>query len=260
MGSMIDLSKKARITLEKKKVLGEKVRVGLVLDISASMTSLFNNGTVQNLVERILALGMNMDDNGEIDLYLFGKNAYSVGTVKESDIEGYVKRVIQKNYPLEGYTNYAPPIRLVLNDFTDSEPAFAVDKESSRTLTKNSIFKKLFGGKNKEEVITSVNVTKEPSIVFFVTDGEIPLEYESETEKLIVSSSDKPIFWQFVGIGNSKFRFLDKLDNMEGRTIDNANFFKANDIQLISDEELYDRILTEFPDWLTLAREKGISN
>jgi hypothetical protein len=71
-------------------------------------------------------------------------------------------------------------------------------------------------------------------------------------------ASKQGIFWQFVGIGKEKFNFLQKLDDLTERFIDNADFFKLNDFNSISDEELYDRILTEFPTWLKEAREKGI--
>jgi hypothetical protein len=247
---MIDLSKKAKISLEKKGVFGEKVNVALVLDISASMTNLFNKGTVQQLVERLLALGMNMDDNKAIDLYLFGVNAHSLGTVTESDIEGFVKNKVSAKYRLEGGTRYAPPMNLIINDFLGTGGKVA-KKESS-------MFGGLFGKKKEKEEISSTVGSTDTTIVFFVTDGDN--SDKSETEQLIKKVSDKPVFWQFIGLGNASFGFLKSLDDMPGRVIDNANFFQANDISKITDEQLYDRILTEFPVWLKEAREKGIAS
>jgi len=61
-----------------------------------------------------------------------------------------------------------------------------------------------------------------------------------------------------VGMGSTHFSFLQELDDMDGRYIDNANFFKINDLDKISDEELYERILAEFPSWLKEAKSKGI--
>lgn len=37
---------------------------------------------------------------------------------------------------------------------------------------------------------------------------------------------------------------------MEGRYIDNANFFSINDINTMSDDEIYAKLLEEFPTWL----------
>jgi hypothetical protein len=45
---------------------------------------------------------------------------------------------------------------------------------------------------------------------------------------------------------------------MDGRYIDNANFFHIKDIETISDNELYDLLLNEFPDWLKEAKEKNV--
>lgn len=73
-----------------------------------------------------------------------------------------------------------------------------------------------------------------------------------------LASSDKPVFWQFVGIGNGNFDFLNKLDTLEGRVIDNTNFLHIEEIDRISDDELYDALLAEFPFWLKEAKEKGI--
>lgn len=51
---------------------------------------------------------------------------------------------------------------------------------------------------------------------------------------------------------------LKRLDTMEGRVVDNANFIHLNDLATVSDEELYDRLLNEFPSWLQAARDKRI--
>lgn len=63
---------------------------------------------------------------------------------------------------------------------------------------------------------------------------------------------------EVVGIGDSNFEVLEKLDTMEGRFIDNANFFHIKEIEKVSDEELYNNLLNEFPAWLTEAKTKGI--
>ena len=56
----------------------------------------------------------------------------------------------------------------------------------------------------------------------------------------------------------SEFRFLEALDNLPGRFVDNANFFSVEDPQAISDEQLYELLMTEYPGWLKLVKEKGM--
>lgn len=74
----------------------------------------------------------------------------------------------------------------------------------------------------------------------------------------IKEASNKPLFWQFVGIGNSSFGFLEKLDDMDGRTVDNADFLKISNLTKLNDEDLYKALLGEFPDWLKAAKSKNI--
>ena len=104
----------------------------------------------------------------------------------------------------------------------------------------------------------------------FVTDGttsDKPL-----TERQLRWSSREPIFWQFMGIGKGKksknkrlanvadsdFPFLEKLDELDGRLIDNADFFAVASLDEHSDAELYDLLMTEYPAWVRQAQQHGL--
>jgi hypothetical protein len=192
-------------------------RVCLVLDISASMTGLFDSGIVQDIVERALALGIKFDDNAAIDVYLFGEKCHSIGELTESDFYGYVQNVIRKKYKLEYDTRYSEVIKLVTKDMmTPGDPAY----------------------------------------VMFITDGDN--SDKPATTAAVIEAANYGIFWQFIGIGRAGFGYLEKLDDMDGRKVDNANFFSVNDINRIEDKELYERMLNEYPDWLTKAKSLGI--
>jgi hypothetical protein len=93
-----------------------------------------------------------------------------------------------------------------------------------------------------------------PAFIIFINDGGVV----KPIKKVNTESATQPIFWQFVGIGDSDFEALKKLDTMEGRAVDNANFIHIDDMASISDEALYDRLLNEFPLWLKAATDKGI--
>jgi hypothetical protein len=45
---------------------------------------------------------------------------------------------------------------------------------------------------------------------------------------------------------------------MEGRTVDNANFFRMSSQKSFTDTELYNKLMTEYPSWLAAAKSKGI--
>lgn len=233
MTNLIDLSKKAKISLEKKNIFGEKAQVVLVLDISGSMSTLYRNGTVQELVDRILGIGMNMDDNKSIEVFTFGRVATEMKEANEHNHVGYVAELMKKK-DFEGGTNYAPPMRKVLDKFV-SKP------------TTKGFFKK---------TVVAAEPASLPTFVLFITDGD---NFDKpETEAVVREASNQAVFWQFVGIGSEQFRFLQKLDDMEGRFLDNVDFFSVRDLKQVSDEELYDKLLTEFPQWIKDARSKGI--
>ncbi|QNG59230.1 VWA domain-containing protein [Bacillus sp. PAMC26568] len=219
--SSINLMKKtAGIVLEKKKLTGVVARVGLVLDISGSMRNLYKNGSVQKVVERILAVASQFDDDGILDIWVYDNEFSRLPSVTERDFENYVNLRILKNESIHKFgRNDEPPVMYdVMKKYLQEEPS------------------------------------KDPAFVVFINDGGC----KRTIKKPVVSSSNKPIFWQFVGVGSSNFEVLENLDTMEGRFIDNANFFHVQDIDATTDEQLYDQLLNEFPEWITEAKQKNV--
>ncbi|MFD8741338.1 VWA domain-containing protein, partial [Streptomyces sp. NPDC059618] len=50
----------------------------------------------------------------------------------------------------------------------------------------------------------------------------------------------------------------ERFDTLPGRRVDNVGFFAVDDISTVPDQELYDRLLSEFPSWIKAARHAGI--
>jgi len=67
---IFNLVKKVDISLAKANLTNHQAKVALCLDVSVSMTLLYNSGKIQRLAEKILALGCRFDDNGSIDIFL----------------------------------------------------------------------------------------------------------------------------------------------------------------------------------------------
>ncbi|WKA51722.1 VWA domain-containing protein [Planococcus liqunii] len=219
--SGISLKKKtATIVLEKKKLTGVSARVGVVLDISGSMRKLYNEGVVQDVVERVLAVASQFDDDGELDVWVYDNEFSRLPAATEATFMGYVEKNILSNSGVHKFGRNDEPkvMEDVIRKYTKQDPS------------------------------------GEPVFLVFINDGGC----KPGIKKFIVESSSQPIFWQFVGIGDSNFDVLRKLDTMEGRVVDNANFFHLDDISQVTDEELYDQLLNEFPMWLKEAKEKGI--
>lgn len=212
--------KAATIVLKKKELTGVTAKVGVVLDISGSMRRLYKEGVVQEVVERVLAVASQFDDDGELDVWVYDNEFSRLPGATEATFMGYVEKNILSNDSVHKFGRNDEPkvMEDVIRKYTKQDPS------------------------------------GEPVFLVFINDGGC----KSGIKKFIVESSDQPIFWQFVGIGNSNFDVLRKLDTMGGRVVDNANFFHVDDISKISDAELYDQLLNEFPMWLKEAKEKGI--
>lgn len=236
MSNLIDLTKKAGIVLEKKNLSNVKAEIVLVIDRSGSMSERYANGTVQQLVDRLLGIGMNMDVNKEIEVYQFNTGVNYVGTATAANHDNFVQK---KKMTVSGGTNYAPAMKEI------------VAKYGTSAEEKKGLLGGLFGKKAAPETKPA-----HPTFVFFITDGD---NFDRvETEQVVRDSAKQAIFWQFVGIGNESFKFLQKLDDLSGRHVDNADFFKVADVAKVSDEELYEKLLTEFPGWLTEIKSKGM--
>ncbi len=239
--STINLRKDLVSQIATKKGIGNiKAQVVLVLDYSGSMEGMYNSGFVQRVIERLVPVAMQFDDNGEMELYLFQNSCMKhPKNVTASSVDGIVKREILGKYSWGG-TAYAPPIKKILEDYVPQ----AVQE-------KKSMFGSMFGGKPNV-----TGNTKDPVYVIFVTDGDN--SDKANAEAAIKEASKYGVFFQFVGIGNASMAFLDRLDTMEGRVVDNANFQQFNDIDKIDDTTLYENLLTEFPGWINLAKNAGI--
>jgi stress response protein SCP2 len=239
---LVSLVKQAGVSLKKAGLDQHRAKVALVLDISGSMGALYRRGLVQQFADRILALGCRFDDDGEIDVFLFGAEVHQPPPMGIGNASGYVERIIAA-HPLEGDTRYGRAIEAVRRFY----------------------FPDAGGGARTEPLAAAI-----PVYVMFVTDGST--SDKALTEKQLRLASREPIFWQFMGIGkgrkskskrsaavgDSDFPFLDKLDELDGRYVDNANYFSVASPDEHTDAELYDLLMAEYPAWLGLARQGGL--
>lgn len=239
---LVNLVKQATVSLDKVGLGAHKAKVCLVLDISGSMRILYKNGLVQAFAERILALGCKFDDDQAIDVFLFGQYVHQVAPMGLNNNAGFIAQALVQ-HPLEGDTCYGLAMEAVRDFYFPS---------------------------HKGRDLTSPVRAHMPVYVMFVTDGTT--SDKPRTEKQLRKSSYEAIFWQFMGIGKGKkskaspgilesdFPFLEKLDELTGRFIDNANYFSVRSPDELSDGELYDLLMREYPAWLQLAKNNGLLN
>jgi hypothetical protein len=245
--AQLNLRKDQVINLKKELgISGQKAEVALALDYSYSMEDEYRTGYCQRAVERLLALGLAFDDNGAIDMYLFHNGVITIPeAITKDNLAGYVNRVTAGKGM--GGTSYAPFINQIVADTGCPTPGVQPAKKG--------LLGGLFGKSTTATIEPPVKLTH-PKYVIVITDGDNADKVE--TEAAMRHASKFGIFWQFVGIGNAGFAFLDKLDNLSGRVIDNANFFKLPNLDNTSDDVLYKSLLKEFPDWIPQARKNDM--
>ncbi|MCI7441865.1 MAG: VWA domain-containing protein [Clostridium sp.] len=216
---LIDLTKKVTVTLEKKNLQNVIAKVVVVLDRSGSMYRQYREGDVQRAMNKLLPIALMFDDDGELDAWAFAQKSIHLSSINLDNINDYL--INEK----DGWNRWD------------------------------------IGGVNNEpvvmeDIIDMYEKSNEPVYIIFISDGGI--YKKGPIKKLLIKSSSKPIFWQFVGIGGSDYGILEELDTMKKRVVDNADFFAIDNIDALSDEELYEKLLNEFPKWLKEAKDKNI--
>ena len=221
---LVNLAKKATISLEKRQLQNLTAKVALVLDASGSMNGQYNRGAVQEVVDRILPLGVSFDDNQMVDCWAFGAKPCSLGEIG-----------------LHNYENFV----------TTADGGWKKWKVGSRINNEADMIDMVTKFYQKDGLDV-------PVYVLFISDGGVH-DNKGITRK-ITDAAKLPIFWQFVGLGGSGYGILKRLDDLQGRVVDNCNFFEVDNLHDISEEQLYENMLEEFPEWLKEVKRLGILN
>lgn len=231
--NQLDLRKQIVLDLKKEKGLeGQLATVVACYDRSGSLDWAYKNGLMQRLTERVLPIGLGFDDNETVDLFIFHTNAWrSKVDIKRNSINDVIPEITQHS---SGGTSYAPAIKLILDEYIGPVSGGSWLSKASRP--------------NKK--------LPYPIFVLYFTDGAN--DDPSETEAVIREASKYGIFFQFIGIGTASMPFLERLDNLSGRERDNAGFFRAKDIDAMTDENLYSAMMIEFPDFVSNCRTSGL--
>jgi len=203
-----------------------QARVVLVLDKTGSMRRAYSTGVVSRVVERMVPVAATLDDDGALECYLYARRFAKLPDVHADTVTEWSTQYLHLSghhggidYDDLGAANDEPPIL--------------------------------------REIITGLRRgAAMPTLVLFFTDGGFG--QRREITELITKAAGLPAFFQFVGVGRANYGLLERLDDLAGREVDNVGFFALDDVDAVSDAELYARLLGEFPDWLRAARSAGI--
>lgn len=223
--ALVSLYKSAGVSLRKHGLDGLRAAVYLVVDYSGSMKPYYKDGSVQALADRVLGLSAHLDDDGTVPVVFFSTEVDAETEIALADHQGRIERIVAGLGHM-GKTSYHLAMDAVIDHYLDSG-------------------------------------SRAPALVVFQTDGG-PIN-KLAAERYLCKAARLPLFWQFIGFGDTRskqFDYLRKLDDLsvpDKRVVDNAGFFHAGaEPRKVSDTELYDRIVGEFPKWLVAARAQGI--
>ncbi|WP_128803330.1 MULTISPECIES: VWA domain-containing protein [unclassified Streptomyces] len=223
--ALVSLYKSAGASLHRHGIEGVRAAVYLVVDYSGSMKPYYQNGSVQALADRVLGLSAHLDDDGRVPVVFFSTDVDAETDIALADHQGRIDRIVAGLGHM-GKTSYHLAMDAVIDHYLDSG-------------------------------------STAPALVVFQTDGG-PIN-KLAAERYLCKAAKLPLFWQFVGFGDphsKQFDFLRRLDDLavpDKRVVDNAGFFHAGaDPAKVSDAQLYDRLVGEFPKWLVAARAEGI--
>ncbi|WP_409237643.1 vWA domain-containing protein [Streptomyces sp. PA5.6] len=224
--ALVSLYKSAGVSLRKHGLDGTRAAVYLVVDYSGSMKPYYKDGSVQALADRVLGLSAHLDDDGVVPTVFFSTDVDAVTDIALDNHRGRVDEIVAGLGHM-GKTSYHLAMDAVIDHYVESG-------------------------------------STAPALVVFQTDGG-PIN-KLAAERYLCKAARLPLFWQFIGFGDPKskqFDYLRKLDELAvpaKRPVDNAGFFHAGEDPLaVPDDELYDRLVGEFPAWLAAARAKGIA-
>lgn len=164
---LASLVEQSAISLTKHNIAPDHVaKVVFMLDKSGSMSGRFSNGTVADAAKKALAQGIIFDDDGKIDIFHFGEGAEYIGEYGVDDFDDYINSLQKVARNLDSSTDYHKAIDLIVNHYKGNNDGL-------------------------------------PVYVIFLTDGAP--SSESAAERSIIAASKSPVFFQFVGVGDSDY-------------------------------------------------------
>lgn len=229
------------------------------IDFSPSMRDTFRSGIVQDTLDRILAIAIKFDDDGELPVFLFSSDSVQCDEdLNISNRKDYLIKHERKNrQDLWDGTSYEPAMQQVC----DIAVEYEINADIVTTKVPDSWLIKLVKhitrpilftidaifhtdlithitlNSNKRVIEHGTSKKIKPTMCFFITDGES--FDERDTLALVERTKNAGIFWVMVGVGSQKFQFLERLANFN-----HVSYIKLASLN-ISDNELYEQIISE---------------
>lgn len=208
--------------LTKKNAWNSKIQVEIALDKSGSTPSLYQNGTMQTIIEMLFPFALIFNKNKMLNVSTFSDNIQIQEAVSESNLYNYILDEVMAEHPftLCGSRNFFPIMNQILSNHIEER-----NPHCSR-------------------------------LVFFITNGD---GYDLEKYRTVLHESSKyNLFWQFITLeSNLQRKFITK-NPISLRCANNTGFLSISLDSSVFYERLYDLLLNKYLLWEKEAKIKGI--
>ena len=227
---------KVRFILEKRNVPSITAEVVAVIDASGSTRNLYQSGSVQDALQRVVPVALNFDDNGDIPVYVFSDTfAKAAASLTKDNYAGFVGQQVLRIAGWRG-TKLAPVLTSVVADlgFSQASAGSAL-----------GFLRRLVGG---GDALAPHSTSGLPAIVYVFTDGENADTEAAERLLVSLSRAASEVYFNFIGIGDTHFEFLRRVAD----DLPNVNFVQIADIAATGGgDAIYEYLLpAELTDWL----------
>jgi hypothetical protein len=236
--TLVSLTKEITVHLNKNGLNPEtnKAAVLVTIDKSGSTQNLYATGVIQKVTDLAVAAGLVFDDDGDVPVSFFQSRIDETDVITLANATNYIAN---KRPRVGGGTSYIAALKWIIEEAGYGNVNLG-----------GGMFHKAQEAKATAEY---------PTFAIFITDGE-PSDPHDEIEKLLTRMSQLPIFVLFLGVTDDDsvaFSFLNSLDEMEGRFIDNAGFFDSREAS--NQQEMLKGLLDEFSKaYYPNARKQGL--
>lgn len=216
------------------------IRVGVAFDVSGSTQGMFRNGVIQETFDRLLAVALKFDDNGELDAWTFDNNVDQLETASAADEGKFITEHVMNNSNIHkwGGTSYAPCLQEVTNFY------FGPSTSAKIAEVAKGFFGGLFGKKAAPApapVAAAAPVAQLPAMLLFVTDGSSDDERSSEAVLREAEKNFPGMYYQMIGVGSAHhFTYLERMAD----ALDNVGFVNLTSLSM-TDEQLYEALITD---------------
>lgn len=251
--NILDLKKKFVLNLQKANINVPILQARAAIDRSSSMSDLYRNGWVSQVLDLFIGAALKFDDNGELEVGWFGRTFETTPNAVESDGGKYMTTK-GRNIQLEGDTRFAPIIESFENwtdlDKPSSTPVAPQKEEGFLALASRKVFG-LFGKKESAPATPAPTTATAPAeeqlraYVGIITDGANTDRNELE---MILARTSGNTFYQFIGIGSGvDTPYLSRLANNH----DQVGFIHIPDPTKMTPDSFYEALCNpKFAAWI----------